>query len=249
MANKLIGKVFISGRIKAETGLHIGGSKSSLDIGGVDLNVIKTPFGMPFIPGSSLKGKLRSMLARTEGSTALTKREAKPGERHDEQFPHIIQLFGSSGDQVGDKAEVTRLIVRDAMLDVKDFDKKFKDKSDLDFDYSYVKWENRINRRTGTAEHPRQLERVPADAEFDFEIVYDLYDDDANTISTHRKAILSAMELLQDDYLGGQGSRGYGQISFKGVQVQERRYDQATNVYSPKQTAADWADFTTKFPA
>ncbi|TAK40805.1 MAG: type III-A CRISPR-associated RAMP protein Csm3, partial [Saprospiraceae bacterium] len=70
---KLTGKLIISGKITAKTGLHIGGSKSSLDIGGVDLNVIKTPQGVPFIPGSSLKGKLRSLLAKTEGSLAASR--------------------------------------------------------------------------------------------------------------------------------------------------------------------------------
>lgn len=235
MTKKLIGKVFISGRIKAETGLHIGGSKSSLDIGGVDLNVIKTPFGIPFIPGSSLKGKLRSMLAKKEGSIEV---ESDPA--------YMQQLFGSSGDQDENTAQVTRLIVRDAMLNSSHFQEEFKDKeAELDFDYSYVKWENRINRRTGTAEHPRQLERVPANAEFDFELVYDLYDDNAE--GNHRKAILNAMELLQDDYLGGQGSRGYGQISFHSVSVKKRVFDASTDTYGGKQPATEWTDFENKF--
>lgn len=87
MSKKLTAKIIIRGRIQAVTGLHIGGSKSSLDIGGVDLNIIKTPHGVPFIPGSSLKGKLRSMLARVEGS---------PEVQEDPEY--ILKLFGSSGE-------------------------------------------------------------------------------------------------------------------------------------------------------
>ncbi len=266
MTNRLIGKIFISGRIVAETGLHIGGSKTSLDIGGVDLNVIKTPHGRPFIPGSSLKGKLRSMLARTEGSVAVNRNDLKPGERPkadtgeikiDPHFPYIIQLFGSSGDQEEDTPEVTRLIVRDATLDEESFKTKFETrKSDLDFDYSYVKWENTINRRTGTAQHPRQLERVPAGAEFNFELVYDLYDDTGNEyvegkeetiLEKHKNSLLTAMELLQDDFIGGHGSRGYGQISFKNLEVKQRLIDEQTGKYGEREDAAGWSGFTEKF--
>lgn len=257
MAKKLIAKVFIKGRIVAETGLHIGGSKASLDIGGVDLNVIKTPHGAPFIPGSSLKGKLRSMLARTEGSIAVNKREAGQQELSDENFPYILQIFGSSGDADGDKSEVTRLVVRDAFLDTRHFNAKFKEKerAELDFDFSYVKWENTINRRTGTAQHPRQLERVPAGAEFEFELVYDEYNDASNNyenedktlLAKHQWAIETAMDLLRDDYLGGQGSRGYGQISFKNVTVVKRQIDQASGIYGAPIQAEDWQSIATKF--
>lgn len=129
---KLIAKVFIKGKIIAETGLHIGGSKASLDIGGVDSNVVKTPQGVPFIPGSSLKGKLRSLLAKLQGSIAVSAKDLsekdkitrnsksqadkntnpqnreqaseqpKPSILIDEDFPYLLQLFGSSSDERGD---------------------------------------------------------------------------------------------------------------------------------------------------
>lgn len=137
----------------------------------MDLNVIKTPDGEPFIPGSSLKGKLRSMLARTEGSEAVNIREldkdsaGKSLGKADEHFNYLNQIFGLSGDDTQGKSrgEITRLIVRDAPLDKKHFDHtdQFGDvKGDMDYDYTTVKWENTIDRRKGTAEHPRQLERV-----------------------------------------------------------------------------------------
>ncbi|MEZ4961216.1 MAG: type III-A CRISPR-associated RAMP protein Csm3 [Saprospiraceae bacterium] len=241
MSKKLTAKIFITGRIVAETGLHIGGSKSSLDIGGVDLNIIKTPHGQPFIPGSSLKGKLRSMLARVEGSYDVK-----------EDKPYMLQLFGSSGDEDAATSHVTRLIVRDALLDTAHFQEVFENKdADLDFPYSYVKWENTIERRTGTAKHPRQLERVPAGAEFDFELVYDVYtneDGESDTLpNKHQQAIETAMDLLQSDYIGGQGSRGYGKISFKKVTVIERPINAETGTYEPARPATSWQSIAQKF--
>lgn len=202
------------GEIVAMTGLHIGGSKSSLDIGGVDLNVVKTPGGIPFIPGSSLKGKLRSMLARIHGSMAVNKREVDKGEKSDEDFPIICEIFGLPADE-DEKGYVTRLIVRDADLDTTHFQQHFEEGS-MEMDYSDVKWENTINRKTGTAQHPRQLERVPAGARFRFEMVYDVYKGSA--ADDHLTQIRTAMRLLEGDYLGGQGSRGYGKIRFENVQ-------------------------------
>ena len=235
---KLQGKLIIKGKIKAETGLHIGGSKSSLDIGGIDLNVIKTPQGVPFIPGSSLKGKLRSLLAKMEGSISITAREARGGVS-DEDFPYIIQLFGSSADD-NERGEVTRLIVRDAILNTSEFKDGFPS-TETEENYTDIKWENTIDRKKGTAQHPRQLERVPAGAQFDFELVYDLYDDTSNSyknnqdqeensvdktpiskLNKHLWALRTAMNLLQDDYLGGQGTRGYGKVSFNKIDVVQK---------------------------
>jgi len=251
---RLIAKIFIKGKIQAETGLHIGGSKASLDIGGVDLNVIKTPKGEPFIPGSSLKGKLRSMLARVEGSEAVNRSgsDNKKANVADEDFNYLNQLFGCSGDDKDSmpKGEITRVVVRDAGLNIKAFENL---NFDLDDEFTTVKWENTIDRRKGTAEHPRQLERVPAGAQFDFEIVYDLYDDStkpytfsdketahygsqtktSRTIAEkHAWSLLVAMKLLQDDYLGGQGSRGYGKISFQGVTVLQKDINPETGGYT-----------------
>lgn len=214
---QLKGKIFINGVIVAKTGLHIGGSKSSMDIGGIDLNVIKTPGGEPFIPGSSLKGKLRSMLARVEGSVGITNKDVDKGEKSDEQIEYLCEIFGMPGDDDARKASVTRLVVRDADLDIVNF--PFEE-GDMEMRYSDIKWENTINRKTGTAQHPRQLERVPAGAKFNFEMVYDVYDDNKKT--AHLGYILTAMRMLQGDYIGGQGSRGYGKIEFENVQFVER---------------------------
>jgi len=91
---------------------------------------------------------------------------------------------------------------------------------DLELDYTEGKWENSINRTTGTAGSPRQIERVPPGAIFKFELIYDVYDDDKK--DDHLEEIKKAMRLLQDDYLGGSGSRGYGQIEFQNIQTGEK---------------------------
>jgi len=192
---KLIEKVFISGKIVVVTGLHIGGSKTSLDIGGVDSNVIKTAKGVPYIPGSSIKGKLRTILARAAGSA---------NERGD---PEIVkEIFGLASD--GPDGVPARLIVRDAFLVDDHFGNTFPD---LELDYTEVKWENTIDRVTGEA-NPRQIERVPAGAEFSFTFILNVFDGDKK--KEHLSEIIKAMKILEDDYLGGQGSRGYGQIKF-----------------------------------
>lgn len=235
---KLTGKFIIYGQIETLTGLHIGGSKTSMDIGEVDLNVIKSPKGVPFIPGSSLKGKMRSLLAKTEG-----KMDVNDDNRY------IKEIFGSAADQ--DKDIITRLIVRDAALNSKAFEADFQD-VEMDFEYSSIKFENRIDRRTGTAKDPRQLERVPAGAKFDFEIVYDVYDDvdaeiDKNSnesrLKKHLWALHRAMQLLQDDYLGGQGSRGYGKVRFLEMKAQFKSIAQN---YTVQELEGEMLDFATK---
>jgi CRISPR-associated protein Csm3 len=198
---KFIEKVFIKGKIVAKTGLHIGGSKTSLDIGGIDLNVIKTAQGVPFIPGSSLKGKLRSILARVAGSSAVRPERDLPHDaKTDRDFPYIVELFGDANDRTTE-GKPARLIVRDAMLDEFSFQanrnsifSEFEDNL-----FTENKWENTINRMTGTAQHPRQLERVPAGACFDFEIIYNVFDDGLK--DSHLKEIIKAMRILEDDYL------------------------------------------------
>jgi len=242
MGLQLKAKIFITGHIVAESGLHIGGSKASLDIGGVDLNVIKTPKGVPFIPGSSLRGKLRSLLARLEGSLGVTDKDVEKGELSDEniQKSYIREIFVMPGDEGADrkKAEnkpqqVTRLLVRDAELDTAHFEALFPEEEvEMDFPYSDVKWENRIDRKTGTAKDPRQLERVPAGARFKFELVYDVYDD--NKTSDHLTHLRTAMRLLEGDYLGGQGSRGYGKIKFEFAPVMHKEVADYQQENQPK---------------
>lgn len=201
---QLIGKIIIKGNIRTLTGLHIGGSKSAYEVGGVDLNVVKDAAGRPYIPGSSLKGKLRSMLGRKEGY-----RDA------DSDSQEIKEIFGDAKS-----GTLTRLYVRDALLDVKQFKAEYPNATDYqEFEFSGIKFENAINRQTGVAANKalRQLERVPERSVFDYEIIYNIQKDTeiGTKLKNHLDSIYLAMKMLQDDYLGGQGSRGYGKIIFE----------------------------------
>ncbi|MDR1583608.1 MAG: type III-A CRISPR-associated RAMP protein Csm3 [Prevotellaceae bacterium] len=203
---KLEGTKIVKGIIRLESGLHIGGSKSSLDIGGLDSPVIKTPQGIPYIPGSSLKGKIRSLLGLKEGS-------------HDvkDDSPLLKKMFGyQGGNNNSNDGEISRLIFRDALLDTDHFEERFKEKDAvLETDFTEAKWENTINRVEGKAKNGglRQLERVPAGAQFDFEIVINIFDIDSN-INIEEK-LKEGLALLENNYLGGSGSRGYGKVSIK----------------------------------
>lgn len=228
---KLIGKIFISGQIKLETGLHIGGSKTALDIGGIDLNVIKTSEGVPFIPGSSLKGKLRSQLAKEFGSYSV-----------DDDSETIKELFGDPPTvKNAQKGKVTRLLVRDAFINPDSklkLEKRDGDFSGLELDYTETKWENTIDRKSGTAQHPRQLERVPAGTIFDFELVYNEFED--NKTKDHITEIKKAMRLLEDDYIGGSGSRGYGKIKFIDVKFETKDIPNYTNKNQRESSTYQW---------
>ncbi|HDP99826.1 MAG TPA: type III-A CRISPR-associated RAMP protein Csm3 [bacterium] len=203
-------KLFIEGDIELLTGMHIGGSSTALDIGGIDQNVIKTAAGVPYLPGSSLKGKMRNLTGKKRGCNDL---DLKPEELN--EHSDIALIFGLSGN-VKKEGFATRLIVRDAYLAVDDFKNKKQTGvfAELELEYTDGKWENVINRLNGTAEHPRQMERVPAGAVFNFSLVYSIFNDDDRK---NVKTVLEALRLLQDDYLGGSGSRGYGQVRFKNI--------------------------------
>jgi CRISPR-associated protein Csm3 len=199
---KLTSKTIIRGTITLETGLHIGGSKSSLDIGGLDSPVIKNPLGVPYIPGSSLKGKLRSLLAADlNGATSESSDDMK-----------IKKLFGYAGSP----GEMTRLIVRDAALDTGKFKEKFsEDTAILETEYTQEKTENRIDRRTGKASNGgiRNIERIPAGAIFNFELVLNNYEEDKS--ENFLELIKTGIALIEDDYLGGNGTRGYGKVKIQ----------------------------------
>lgn len=206
---KLVGKIIIKGDIRTLTGLHIGGSKSAYEVGGVDLNVVKDAAGRPYIPGSSLKGKLRSLLGKKEG-------KALPDDDPD----YIKEIFGAF-------KIATRLYVRDALLNLERFKNEYPEAVKYqEFEFSGVKWENMVNRQTGLAADKalRQLERVPEKCVFNFEIIYNIHDDAQNgtKLKDHLDAIYLAMKLVQDDYLGGQGSRGYGKIVFENPSITVR---------------------------
>ncbi len=236
---QLQGKIFVRGEIKTTTGLHIGGSAGELDIGGVDNPVIRNPLTRePYIPGSSLRGKMRSLLDR-HLNRDLNKfiRRGRPQVRvhecdqlADYQSCPVCQVFGIAPTANMGDTMPTRLIVRDALLTAATRD-RFAE-IDTDMPYTEVKTEVAIDRITSAAT-PRQNERVPADATFGpFEVVHSLYTlNSAPAESIDREidlfdTVLKGMELLEDDYIGGSGSRGSGKIVFCDLELtfKSRKY-------------------------
>lgn len=213
----LLGKVILRGTIEVKTGMRIGGSTTGLKIGGVDLNVITDPEGKPYIPGSSLKGKMRSLMEKKEGVRFSDKGMHQC--QNDDEYTGcpICQIWGVLAGTNFTVPTLTRLIVRDAYLDETSITEEMR--RNLDFTWTEVKFETAIDRIRGTALHGslRQAERVPAGARFkDFEIIYNVFEDQDKDLL---KKVFEAMELLEHDYLGGMGSRGYGQVAFSDLQI------------------------------
>lgn len=199
----LRGKILFTGNLQVITGLHIGGSSDFAPIGAVDSPFIRDPFTRtPIIPGSSLKGKMRTLLAKLK---------CKDYVLNDVSADNIIvkRLFGSSGKNFACPA---RLQFFDLFI-TKDTITNF-DALETDTYIGEIKFENTINRITGGAK-PRQIERVPAGAVFDFKLVYNV--EDVDELHEDIKTLKQAFELLENDYLGGHGSRGYGRIKLQNI--------------------------------
>lgn len=213
---KLLKKIIVEGEIKLLTGMAIGGSSSEMNIGGIDKSIIRHPITKePYIPGSSLKGKMRSLIELRDGT--IGSRAQAEGATNDPEA-RAAQLFGYIGNK--DKKQYkeqqpSRLIVRDGGLDGKSID---NDKTDLP--YTEIKSENSVD-RISSAAHPRTFERVPAGAKFKLNLVLNIFEHDKNE-EMLKSLIFEALELVQDDYIGGSGSRGYGQVEFTITRVFEK---------------------------
>ncbi len=237
-------KIFIKGRIVTKTGLHIGGSSLGLQIGGADKVVVRNPVtNLPYIPGSSLKGKMRSLLEKSLGLIVPEKNQKGEWEGKLCADPNqdMVQLFGSAAD-VGADANLdnlapTRLTVRDAHLLNEE---KLAAAENTDMYCTEIKTEVSIDRLTSAA-NPRNFERVPAGAEFALDMVVDIYnideDGEPSRAETFINLIRQGLTLVEDDYLGGQGTRGYGQVSFRIDSVTERTADNYRNGEPPTESS------------
>ena len=226
---QLHGKIFLKGTINALTGLHIGGNTGELDIGGIDNPIIRNAFNrQPYIPGSSLRGKMRGLLDR-HFEKDLNKPVGRDVKVHECKTPteynecQVCRVFGVAPiQQLRGKTMPTRVIVRDTFLTPESLEAL--DRADTDTDFTEIKTEVAIDRITSAAT-PRQQERVPAGTNFGpFQIVHSFYtlhgSDQDNSLPDELElfdTVLKGMELLQDDYLGGSGSRGSGQIAFENL--------------------------------
>lgn len=200
--------VKICGQIEVLTGLHIGGGDDVMKIGGIDNPIIKDAnSGNPYIPGSSLKGKMRSLLewnnrlvSYGDGKPFSSENLGKIPEPDKKSAENLLKLFGDSSSK--NAFGMTRISVSDCKLSEESKSMKLNE----------AKMENVINRKSGMAEHPRQTERVPAGVKFDFDIRVKILEEDSEDELVGM--VKNGIELLESDYLGGSGSRGYGRVKF-----------------------------------
>ena len=215
---KLINIVEIKAKLVLQTGLHIGAGDSEMHIGGIDNSVIKHPLTQsPYIPGSSLKGKIRTLLEWRSGAVQNNPLTLKDVSKNPEEVKNILRLFGISGDTKNSEQEVaeigvSRLAFWDCALN-EDWEKAIRDDNQL---LTEAKSENTIDRITSTAGNPRQTERVPAGAKFEFKLTLRQFEGDKPELLD---LVLKGLKLLELDSLGGSGSRGYGKVKFTELTV------------------------------
>jgi len=222
----LYGRVIIETDIEASTGLHIGGNSTGLEIGGLDKAVIRNPLtSQPYIPGSSLRGKMRSQTEKVLGlpqNNPIGQATIHVCRNEDDYKKNggcpVCHVFGVPAE-IGYSGP-TRLVVRDVALTGRSVIELDKINSELRF--SELKTEVAIDRVTSAAV-PRTMERVPAGAVFGpAEMVFGIYGkEDYDRLKT----VIEAMQLVEDDYLGGAGSRGSGKVKFTSIKVSARRRD------------------------
>jgi|SRR5580700_1202350 CRISPR-associated protein Csm3 len=225
-----LGKLILEGEILCETGLHIGAGKGSLEIGGADNPVVKDAFGVPYVPGSTLRGRLRSLLEQSSGAAVpselvyLSKRRGQEVRIHQSDRPddEICLLFGRNPGRVervsgesGEAGNVTpaRLTIYDAPLVVESITPQMRE--NLDDELTEVKSENAVDRITSQA-NPRTLERVPAGARFKVRIVLDVLCEEDKPLAAR---FVEGLRLLEDDTLGGGGARGSGRVRFQALKL------------------------------
>lgn len=209
----------LKGILILKTGLHIGAGDTEMRIGGTDNAVVKDPLsGQPYIPGSSLKGKMRSLLEWRHGLVSISQGQPYSFEhlkkQHDTSLDSaaasLLKLFGGApnadNESLVGKIGPTRLAFWDCPLNTK-WKNEVADKRNLLT--TEAKSENTINRIAGVASNPRFTERVIAGAHFDFRLALKIIDNEDLL-----PMLLQGMKLLEADSLGGSGSRGYGKVAF-----------------------------------
>ncbi len=198
-------KIQITGNVEVKTGMHIGGSSAFAAIGAVDSPIIRDEgTRLPMIPGSSFKGKMRTLLAKYFNTGDFKKIAATP----DNDCEELIRLFGSAKK---DNIRRSRVQIADMVLAN---EKELREKGVQNL--TEIKFENTINRLTAVA-NPRQIERVIAGSIFNLDIVYEA--EDETEIIDDIKTLATGLKLLHYDYIGGNGSRGYGKVIINNVEA------------------------------
>ena len=191
-------KIRITGVLETKTGMHIGGS--SAFSGAVDSPVIKdVRNGKPMVPGSSLKGKIRTLLAKKYNEAVVNP---------DNDAECIRRVFGSAKKDKDNKVHASKIIVSDMFLMNED---EIRNRGIESF--TEVKFENSINRATAVA-NPRQIERAIKGLQFGIDMIYEVDNGKEDEVIDDIKLLAEGMKMLEYDYLGGSGSRGYGKVQF-----------------------------------
>ncbi len=218
-------KILFKGKITLLTGMHIGGTNTALSIGAPDKTVVRNPLNNePYIPGSSLKGKMRALFEINRGTINTNSRMGEVHNGPTQDIKHAAaRLYGTAGDT----QQPSRLIVRDAPLLTPD-----DTFNETDLPFTESKTEVVIDRITSKA-NPRQIERVPAGSEFELSMVLNIFEEDnEKELIDH---VFESIRLLEDDYLGGNGSRGYGQVKVTLEKLTER----SSNFYTGGEVEKD----------
>ncbi len=249
--HRLYGRVILRMDIEAVTGLHIGGAGADLEIGGVDKTVIRDPLtNQPYIPGSSLRGKMRSQMEkllglpqnRRIGRVYIHTCETEAAFQENGGCP-VCTVFGVPAELPF--ANPTRLVVRDVRL-TSESARRLLEGAFTDRLYTESKVEVAIDRVTSQA-NPRTMERVPAGAVFGpAEMVFNIHQmpQDLDRLDI----VLQALQAVEDDYLGGSGSRGYGKVRFRNIHITARRAADYTQVHKVAEYG-DLAQWATDFDA
>lgn len=210
--------ITLKGEVEVITGLHIGGGDDTMKIGGIDNQVVKDiNSDNPYIPGSSIKGKMRSLLEWDIGVVGIGNGDPFGSKLIDNAIfndtnrkttaQNLIKIFGDSNPKSDGSYGVTRISVSDCSL-IENENENFKT--------TEAKYENVIDRRTGTVTGAgaRQTERVAVGVKFAYNIKLKIIEENKDNEKAFKNMIVRGLELIENDYLGGNGSRGYGRVAF-----------------------------------
>lgn len=197
-------KIKITGTINVETGMHIGASDGFSVIGAVDSPVAKDAVSrIPYIPGSSLKGKIRSLVAKAYSDSGIA-------PKFNDQDDKVTRLFGAGAGN-NNHPKPSRLIFSDMIMEnIEELKKNGVE------DGTEVKEENTINPITAEA-NPRQIERVVRGAKFPLTIIYNAEKENEEEMLEDIETVALGLKLLSYDYIGGHGSRGYGRVTIDNI--------------------------------
>lgn len=241
-------KILFEGTITCLTGLHIGGVESGIDVGGIDKYVIRNPLNnSPYIPGSSLKGKIRALIEYAYASHDLLKKASEGRIATVVQQESVKNLFGmaiignnqdkTQAQEQGLQGKPSKVLFRDAVMSAAEI-KRLEGLFSNGLKFTERKAENTLKRLTAAAT-PRQIERVPAGTVFDFSMVVNVDEENLSTIIEQLEMLETGYKLLEMDGLGGMVSRGYGQVRIEWMTAPKPKKEDSNDTNKTSATTKD----------